>query len=128
MRPLLIAAILLVPSAAFADEPRYRMEPSGDGFVRMDTETGRMDYCVVSAGQLACHAAAGSESAADPSLEQRLAALEKRLAELETAAPAVAGLPSDAEFERGLGYMERFFRSFIGIARELSDKPAPDRT
>jgi hypothetical protein len=61
-------------------------------------------------------------------LEARIAALESRLAGLEGGGLPAAGLPSDEEFERGLGYMERFFRSFIGIVREFEDERAPNRT
>lgn len=62
-------------------------------------------------------------------LEARIAALEARLSKLEAAPPpAAAGLPSDEEFERTLGFMERFMRRFIGIAKELESDKAPDRT
>ncbi len=44
-------------------------------------------------------------------------------------------LPTDEEFEKSLGYMERLFRSFMGIVNdfekaEQADKtvPTPDRT
>jgi hypothetical protein len=83
---------------------------------------------------LAVPATAPAQSQSEPAaariaaLEARIAALESRLAALESGGIPAAGLPSDEEFERGLGYMERFFRSFIGIVREFEDERAPNRT
>ena len=31
-------------------------------------------------------------------------------------------LPSDEDFEKGLSYMERFMRRFMGIAKEFDDE------
>ncbi len=76
----------------------------------------------------AAHAQDGSAAARIAALEARITALEARVADLETPAPAASGLPSDAEFERTLGFMETFMRRFIGIARELEADKAPDRT
>jgi type II secretory pathway component PulJ len=91
MRSLLLAAMLLLPVTAFAQD--------------------------------------GSAAAARiAALEARITALEARIAELETRAPETSGLPSDAEFERTLGFMETFMRRFIGIAREFEADKAPDRT
>ena len=33
-------------------------------------------------------------------------------------------LPSDEEFERSLGYMERFFRKFMDIVRDMDKSDA----
>ena len=128
MKPLLIAALLLLPAAgALAEESRYRLEPAGEGYVRMDTVTGETAYCELADGQFSCRAAR-EDAGASAAIAKRVAALEARVAELEKANPADALLPSDEEFERGLGYMEKFMRRFIGIARELDGDRAPDRT
>jgi hypothetical protein len=152
MRPLAIlacTAALAVPAAA-QDAERYRLERTEDGYVRLDTQTGAMTLCREADGRLVCaplspmaDQRAGDESEVE-SLRERLRILEGRVSALESGAP-VAGLPPEEEFERGIGYMERFFRMFMGLVREFEgdratpperanpdravpDRPAPDRT
>ena len=129
-----IAAVAIVAAtSAFAQEAeRYRLERTDDGYVRLDTRTGAMSICREAEGQLSCVPAAQLEAGDGEiaALRERVAALETRLAAMESRAPA-AGLPPEEEFERGMGYMERFFRMFMGLVREFeSDRPAPapDRT
>ena len=55
-------------------------------------------------------------------LEDRIVALEQRLD--SSPMPLLRepnGLPSQEEFERGLGYMEEFMRRFMGLAKELEE-------
>lgn len=121
---------LAVPTGAAAQEDRYTLERTEDGYVRMDTRTGQMSICSERAGQLVCRLAVDDRDALQDDLEalqSRLTAVENRLSALE-GVPA-AGLPSEDEFEQGLSYMERFFRRFMDMVKEFDgDKPAPDRT
>ena len=137
-RPILagVAAFAaLATTSAFAqDAERYRLERTEDGYVRLDTATGVMTLCREADGRLSCAPASQREVAEDEigALRERIQALETRLAALESRAP-VAGLPPEEEFERGMGYMERFFRMFMGLVREFegdrqAPAPAPDRT
>ena len=134
-----LAGLAALPAAA-AEAERYRLERTDDGYVRLDTATGAMSLCRETDGRLACAPAAqGTETASEvESLRERLRILEGRVSALESGAP-VAGLPPEEEFERGIGYMERFFRMFMGLVREFEgdrspperpngDRPAPDRT
>ena len=126
---LACTAALAVPAAA-QDAERYRLERTQDGYVRLDTETGAMTLCREADGRLACTPAdqrAGAESEVE-SLRERLRILEGRVSVLESGAP-VAGLPPEEEFERGIGYMERFFRMFMGLVREFEGDrtPPPER-
>lgn len=134
------AATLAMAGAALAadDSGRFRLEPTQGGFVRMDTQTGRMSFCTRQADGLDCKAASDerpADAAGIDRLSRRIDALEKRVAELEGGRPA-AGLPTEEEFERTMGFMERFFRRFIGVMQDLQheQKPtpppttAPDRT
>lgn len=131
-----LAAFAATPSSA-QDVERYRLERTQDGYVRLDTQTGAMTLCRETDGRLACSPAGQQDEAADEvgELRERVKALESRLAALESRAPA-AGLPPEEEFERGMSYMERFFRMFMGLVREFEgegtrsapDKPAPERT
>ncbi len=135
-RSAMFAALLLSPVAASvaaaADGPRYTMEKSATGYVRMDTRTGEMSICEERSGQLVCKLAADERSAFQTDIERleaRVESLDARVAELERrspAAPPESGLPSEEEFNRTMSYMERFFRGFAGIVKELQeDETAP---
>lgn len=121
---------LAASTGASAQEDRYAIERTEDGYVRLDTRTGQMSLCSEQSGQLVCRLAVDDREALQDdmdALQARLAAVEERLSALE-GVPA-AGLPTEDEFEQGLTYMEQFFRRFMGIVRELDgETPAPDRT
>lgn len=131
------AAILaLCVSASAQEADRYRMERTENGFMRMDTRTGAMSFCLEQAGQLACKPADDvmpQESGDTADLREKIDRLERRLSALEGRAPA-AGLPSEEEFEKTMGFMERFLRRFWGVAKDLEREsepgvpPAPNRT
>lgn len=147
LSPILFFALV---AGASADEPdRYRLERSGDGFVRMDTRTGEMSICEERWNELVCRLAADERTAVQDEIERlqsqmkalearaaAVKALEDRVAALENslAARLEQSLPSEEDFNRTMGYMESFFRSFMGIVKEFEgDKtpaPAPgaDRT
>lgn len=135
------AGVFVLPAAA-QDAERYRLERTQDGYVRLDTATGAMTLCRETEGRLVCAPAAQETGSAAEleSLRERLRILEGRVSALESGAP-VAGLPPEEEFERGIGYMERFFRMFMGLVKEFDEdkslpapqrpapeRPAPDRT
>lgn len=121
---LAVAAAALPASAVAQETDRYTLERSGDGYVRMDRRTGEMSICSERSGQLVCKIAADERSAFQDEvdrLQERLAGLEKRVAELETVRriDPEALLPTDEQFEKSLGYMERFFRRFMDIVRDF---------
>lgn len=132
----LILAAALMPASA---QDRFTLEKSGDGFVRLDRQTGEMSICAEQSGQLVCKLAADERAAFEADvdrMQQTIEALDSRVAALENslAARLESKLPTDEEFEQTLGYMERFLRGFIGIARDIekdaegSATLAPDRT
>lgn len=125
----------LSPAQAQDDAERYQLQRTPDGYVRLDTSNGRMALCQERNGQLVCRMATEERAAYDRDLEglqDRVDALEARIAALEGG--NAAGLTSEEEFEQTLGYMERFFRRFMGIVRDFeregNDAPPadPDRT
>jgi Mg2+ and Co2+ transporter CorA len=130
----LAATTLLVTLAAMppaiAQDERYALERTDDGYVRMDLRTGQMSLCTEQAGQLVCRLAADDRDAFEQDLDQfaaRLAAVEDRLAALE-GSPDEA-LPGEGEFEKSMDYMERFFRRFLDMVKEFDqDARPPDRT
>jgi hypothetical protein len=134
----LFRIVLVMAPAAFASaagaqeqEGRYRLEKSGDGYVRMDTTSGEMSFCETRGSQLVCIPAADERVALNDTidrLETRIGALEERLTKLENS-PILKPqnlLPSEEEFQRSLSYMERFFRSFMDVVKDLEDEPKTD--
>jgi Mg2+ and Co2+ transporter CorA len=128
-----LSAGLLLAAPALAQETRYTLEKTEDGFVRMETETGQISVCTMTSDQLVCRMATDDRDAYNAdieALEERVAALEARLG----AGRSGDALPSDEEFEKTLGYMERFMRSFMGIVEDFAEdsdsnnEPMPDRT
>jgi hypothetical protein len=128
----------LTPSLAQAADERFQLERTDNGYVRLDTKTGRTSLCQERGDQLVCRMATEDQDAYDRSigaLENRIDTLEARITALETRQPGT-NLPNEEEFEQTLGYMERFFRRFMGIVGEMdrnfggekSDTPPPDRT
>jgi hypothetical protein len=120
------AGLLLLPllsGSALAQEERYRLERTQDGYVRMDTQTGAMTLCQERSGELVCRPASESR-AGGPS---EMAALRDRIAALEDRVTALEGgtdsrLPLEQEFEQSLSLMERFFRRFVDIVRGLEEE------
>jgi hypothetical protein len=143
LQSLAIPAALAVLAAmpAHAEETgRYRLEKSPDGYVRMDTVTGAMSICQEQSGQLVCKMAADERRALQDDIERlqgSVKALNERVTRLENSVTArlESRLPSEEDFNRTMGYMERFFKRFMGMAREMekqdqddTGKAPPDRT
>ena len=143
----IIAPCLLVPllagGASTAEVERYRLEKSPTGYVRMDTKTGEMSICEEKWGELVCKMAADERTAVQDEIErlqadlkvfeERVAmvkALEDRVAKLENSLTAKfeRTLPTEEEFNKTMSYMERFFRGFIGIVRDLEGEKAGPAT
>ncbi len=124
-----LLAPLLAAAPASADNGRYVMERTEEGYVRMDTATGEMSICTEKSGQLVCKLAADERAAFQDALDR----LEDRVSRLEDKAGRTLAVPSEEEFDEGLDRMERFFRRFLGIIEEHEDRenapdPVPDRT
>lgn len=121
-------ACAALPAMAQEQVDRYQLQRTDNGYVRLDTKTGSMSICKENSGQLICRMASDERAAYEGDLD----ALEARLKTLEAGRPA-ASMPDEQEFEQTLGYMERFFRRFMGIVRDFEQdnqpaQPQPDRT
>lgn len=138
MRRAFFLVSALLASATFpakAEEAgRYALEKSPTGYVRMDTQTGEMSICEEREGQLVCKLAADERAAFQDELDRlqsKITGLEQRLAALENN-PVLKPqnlLPTEEEFKRSLGYMERFFRKFLDIVREADkESGTPEKT
>jgi predicted nuclease with TOPRIM domain len=150
MRPIALTfSFLLIPllaGASAAEPDRYRLEETPNGYVRMDTRTGAMSICEEKWGELVCKMAADERTAVQDEIERlqtelkvlndRLATvkvLEDRVARLENSMTAriEKTLPTEEDFNKTMSYMERFFRSFMGIVKDFesdSSKPAEPGT
>lgn len=141
MRPAayLIVPVLAVPllsGASASDTERYRLEKTDDGYVRMDTRTGEMSVCAERRGEMVCRMAADERTAMQDEIDRLqgdVESLEHRVDRLENSLTARVEktLPTEEEFDKSLDYMERFFRGFMGIVKELedeADRPGSDRT
>jgi hypothetical protein len=150
MRPIALTFFfLLVPllaGASAAEPDRYRLEKTPNGYVRMDTRTGAMSICEEKWGELVCKMAADERTAVRDEIERlqaELKALDDRLASVKVLEDRVArlensmtariekSLPTEEDFNKTMSYMERFFRSFMGIVKDFesdSSKPAEPGT
>ncbi|TIT20955.1 MAG: hypothetical protein E5W81_23370 [Mesorhizobium sp.] len=119
------ALVSLVAASAFSEgADRYRLEKSANGYVRMDTQTGAMSLCEERSGQLVCKTAADERAAFQDEvdrLKNSVKALDERVAKLENslAARFESTLPSEEDFNKTMGYMERFLRSFMDIVKDM---------
>lgn len=132
-----LLAFALSTAPSLAQEQRYQLEKTPNGYVRMDSSSGEMSICEERGAQLVCRVAADERTALQDEvdrLREDLANLQKRVDRIEgnPAGKTSSGLPSEEEFEKSLSYMERFFRSFMGIVKEQEREeqrtPAPNRS
>ncbi|WP_273725923.1 hypothetical protein [Brucella gallinifaecis] len=131
-RTLAVTSMLglsFVASSALAQENgRYRLEGTETGYVRLDTRTGALSVCNEQQGQLICKMATEDREAYEndiSDLQDRVKKLEDRLAAIQSGAASAtpSKLPSEAEFEQSLGYMERFMRRFMDVAKSFDSEP-----
>ena len=116
------------PSAAKAQD-RYALVEQDNRVVRVDRQTGAVDYCRRVGDALTCELAPQERLAwqrETDRLSDAVARLEDRLNRLERDGPLRAPsteLPQDeeAEIDRALSLTERFLRGFFGIVGRLQD-------
>jgi hypothetical protein len=118
--PLAFLPLLLVAAPAVGDTPlapdRFSFQPAGGGgWMRLDRTTGAVSYCSAKDELAVCRLGADERAA----LESEIARLRAENARLKTAqAPTL--LPSEGEFERALGFTERFLRRIMRLFKEES--------
>lgn len=122
---ILVGLLCLLPARA-QEAPSYTLQKTNDGYVRMNNKTGQMSICHEKSGQLICKMAVEERAAYDEDiadLKARVTKLEDAVASIGKLPPVVRdALPSQEDFEKGLSYMEKFLRRFMGIARDFENE------
>ncbi|MFE0017585.1 hypothetical protein ACFWXH_22280 [Mesorhizobium sp. NPDC059054] len=129
--PAALAGFLAAPALA-EDANRFKLEKTNEGYVRMDTQTGAMSICNERDGQLVCRVAADERSAFQDEVDRlqgTIKTLDERVTKLENslAARLESKLPSEEEFNKTMGYMERFVRGFMGIVKDMEKDGDPTK-
>lgn len=110
----------VLDEAPASENGRYAMQQTPDGFLRLDTRTGKVSYCAVKEGAARCALAADEREA----YEREIASLrEAAKGGSKTTALPTPRLPTDDEIDRTLSVMQRIWRGMNRIIGD--DPPAP---
>jgi len=116
--PGVIAAlflILLAGSAGAAPLPgRYVFEKVEEGYLRLDTETGRISLCAAAKGVWSCTAVPDDMAALAAENER----LKERLQELEKSRFSL-DLPSDQDVDKLLDIFGKMVDKFVEFSRRI---------
>jgi len=116
---LALSTCLFVSGTALAEDARYSMTETADGFLRLDTQSGEVSHCREKAGGFSCELAADERAA----YEAEIAGLSERLERLEAKTPAErAGVPTDEELDQAFGFFETMTKRFARAARLFGDE------
>ena len=123
-RSAVIFAALALTGTAAGDETnrggRYAVQPSDDGFVRLDTQTGAVSHCSRRAGVWFCEKLVEDQTALEKRIEElaaRLDALSKKVDALARP-PAVAEPPPAQVVERA-DFTTKLMRRFYALIRRM---------
>ena len=115
----------LLEAASANPDARYVMNKTKDGFLRMDTVTGKVSLCHPKSSSWVCEVVADDREV----LEKEIARLEDRIGVLKRHAKksktSILKLPSDDEIEEVLSFFEKFVKRFKNIT-EVFDDEKPD--
>jgi hypothetical protein len=148
-------ALAQAPAAETAATPpgaetgRFSFSPVEGGVMRLDTRTGAVSRCAQRPAGWACEAVPDDRAALEAEIARltaenqrltgRLAELEKRTEQGRAGPPVPPGdvpnpsrppqvgpdLPSDAEVDRVMSFMEKVFRRFMAMVQTLRPEPEP---
>ncbi len=128
-----VSAALTLGAAVQAQETpgksgRYSMKDVDDGLLRLDTQTGEVSHCRKLNTAWTCSAVADDRAALQEEIT-RLQTENDSLRQKQASAEAMAkseenkssDLPSDADLDKIMGFMEKFMRRFFDFAKSLRD-------
>jgi hypothetical protein len=105
-----------------SENGRYRFNPVVDGVLRLDTRTGQVSECSRSDAGWACKLVPDERLA----LEAEIARLQEENARLLARGPPILGapgpelkLPSDADVDKVISYLENVWRRLIEMGRTV---------
>ncbi len=124
---------------------RYTLSQTADGFIRLDTRTGAVSTCSNNGNGWACYEVPDERKAMDEAIGRLQAENEKLKAELASREPAPSAkteealpksdkqvtpkaegerkieipLPSDADVDRVMSFLERAWRRLVDMANQM---------
>ncbi len=128
-----VAAVLMFAVSAQAQETtdtsgRYAMKDVDDGLLRLDTQSGEVSHCRKLNTAWTCSAVADDRTALQDEitrLQKENEALRQKQASADAMAKSEEGkssdLPSDADLDKIMSFMEKFMRRFFDFAKSLRD-------
>jgi hypothetical protein len=124
---LMLAAGLIVSVASAADAPpRYTLTPSGNGFVRLDTQTGQISECTGAPANLVCKSSPDERAA----LMSEIDRLQAKIDGWESTTPATdqksleLNIPDDKQVDKAFNFLERMIKRFKGLVEEMRKEPS----
>ncbi len=121
----LFLALCLLPSAAEAEESgRFVLkEADQNTFIRLDTVTGSVSHCSSKAGEWNCRSVKDDRAV----LHEEIAELRKENSQLkqrlakgkDLESETRLTMPSEAEIDRWLALVEKYFERFLSLIRRL---------
>jgi hypothetical protein len=117
-----VIAVATLPAAAQETAGRYSFEPTENGVMRLDAETGEVSLCSSKDGALSCvrvMSAAGPSAEDTAALRARIAELEARVSALEARPTIGDALPDEEAMDRVADLAERMMRRFFGIVQDM---------
>jgi hypothetical protein len=130
--PALAETPQILDEAPASDNGRYSMQQTPDGFLRLDTRTGKVSLCTVREGSARCALAADERDAYEREIarlkaERDAAKAGGKLADGKSAQDKSAQdkssgprLPTDDEIDRTLSVMQKIWR---GMNRIIGQDP-----
>src|SRR5262245_32198448 len=128
-RTAVILAGIVFAGTAAGDEPkpggRYAVQPSDDGFIRLDTQTGTVSHCGRREGVWFCEKLTEDQTALEKRIDELAAKVESLSKQVETLAPRpapAAGVP--AKLVENSGFTTRLMRRFYVLIRRMKGADA----
>jgi hypothetical protein len=129
LNPAVAAFVLCLASVpAQGEEPgRFILKETGDNtFIRLDSYSGAVSHCSSAAGEWSCKSVKDDRAA----LHEEIAKLRKENADLKTRLAKARDvepettltLPSEADLDRWMNLVEKYFERFLSFIRKLEQK------